>query len=159
MAGADRAKVKGLPAAVTAFFASEEWAVSAIDDAPVPAVRGGFRGENGEWTLDVFWFTDSQELVIYSSLPNPIVDDRRGAVAGYLTFVNFGLPVGNFELSPVTGHLRFKTGVAVLEEDLTEDIVARQVYANVMTTDRYVPGIVQVVWGTDPGAAYAAIDG
>jgi hypothetical protein len=33
------------------------------------------------------------------------------------------------------------------------------VYANVMTMDRYLPGVVQVVWGTEPVEAYAAIDG
>jgi hypothetical protein len=148
-----------MPAVVTAFFAEEEWAVAAIDDSPVPAVRGGYRGENGEWTVDVFWFVDSEQLVVHSGVPRPIPDDRLAAVAGYLTFVNFGLPVGNFELSPLTGDVRFKTGIAAAEGDLTEDLVARQVYANVMITDRYLPGIVQVVWGTDPADAYAAIDG
>jgi len=33
------------------------------------------------------------------------------------------------------------------------------VYSNVLSMDRYLPGIVQVVWGTDPADAYAAIDG
>jgi hypothetical protein len=148
-----------MPKAVSAFFAAESWTVNGLDDAPVAAVRGGYRGESGEWYLDVLWHDDAEQLVVHSCAPKPVPDDRTAAVAGYLTFVNYGLPVGNFELSPVTGDVRFKTGVAIAVSDLTEDIVARQVYANVMTMDRYLPGIVQVVWGTDPADAYAAIDG
>jgi hypothetical protein len=148
-----------MPAAVTAFFTAESWMVNDLDDAPVAAVRGGYRGESGEWYVDVLWHDDVEQLVIHSTAPKPIPEDRTAAVAGYLTFVNYGLPIGNFELSPLTGSVRVKTGLAVGANDLTEDIVARQVYANVMTMDRYLPGIVQVVWGTDPADAYTAIDG
>jgi hypothetical protein len=122
-------------------------------------VRAGFRGESGEWFVDVFWFADVEQLVVLSVAPKPVPEDRCGPVAGYLTFVNYGLPVGNFELSPLTGDLRCKTSVAIAANELTEDLVARQVYANVALMDRYLPGVVQVVWGTDPGDAYAAIDG
>ena len=107
----------------------------------------------------MFWFPVDEQLVVHSQAPKPVPEDRCAPVAGYLTFVNYGLPVGNFELSPLTGDLRCKTSVAIAESDLTEDIVARQVYANVALMDRYLPGVVQVVWGTDPGDAYAAIDG
>ncbi len=147
-----------MPEAVTSFFAAESWAAGELDDAPVPAVRAGFRGESGEWYVDVLWFDDVEQLVVHSVAPKPVPEDRRGPVAGYLTFVNYGLPVGNFELSPVTGDLRCKTSVAVATAAVTEDLVARQVYANVSLMDHYLPGVVQVVWGTDPGDAYAAID-
>jgi len=149
----------GIPEAVVDFFASEDWAVNVLDDAPVPAVRGGFRGDSGEWYVDVLWHDDVEQLVVHSIAPKPVPEDRTGAVAGYLTFVNYGLPVGNFELSPITGDVRFKTGIGIARDELTENIVARQVYANVLSMDRYLPGIVQVVWGTDPADAYAAIDG
>jgi hypothetical protein len=148
-----------MPEAVTAFFASESWTINHLEDAPVAAVRGGYRGESGEWYVDVLWHDDVEQLVIHSTAPKPVAEDRCAAVAGYLTFVNYGLPVGNFELSPITGNVRVKTGLAIASHELTEDIVARQVYANVMTMDRYLPGIVQVVWGTEPADAYAAIDG
>ena len=148
-----------MPDAVTAFFAAESWMVNRLEDAPVVAVRGGYRGDSGEWYVDVLWHDDVQQLVVHSTAPKPVPEDRCAAVAGYLTFVNYGLPVGNFEVSPLIGNVRCKTGVAVAAHELTEDIVARQVYANVMTMDRYLPGIVQVVWGTDPSDAYPAIDG
>jgi hypothetical protein len=75
-----------------------------------------------------------------------------------MTFVNYGMPIGNLELSPVTGDLRYKTGVAVAADELTQDIVARQVYVNVLALDRYLPGVIQVVWGTEPAVAYASIE-
>jgi hypothetical protein len=148
-----------MPEAVTAFFSAEAWMVNQLDDAPVAAVRGGYRGESGEWYVDVLWHDDVEQLVIHSTAPKPIPEDRTAAVAGYLTFVNFGLPIGNFELSPVSGTVRFKTGISIAAPELSEAIVARQIYANVLAMDRYLPGIVQVVWGTEPGDAYAAIDG
>jgi len=151
--------VTQLPKALSAFFETEQWSVEPIDDAPVPAARGGFQGESGEWFVDAFWFPADEQLVVLSVAPKPVPEDRCAPVAGDLTFVNYGLPVGNFELSPLTGDLRCKTSVSIAEADLTEDLVARQVYANVALMDRYLPGVVQVVWGTDPGDAYAAIDG
>lgn len=147
------------PAAVTDFFAAEDWAVSLLgDDAPAPGVRGGFKGDSGEWLVDVLWFDDVEQLVVHSTVARPVPDDRRAAVAGYLTFVNFGRTVGCLELSPITGELRARTSVAVARGELTEDLVARQVYASVLTMDRYLPGVIQVVWGVEPHDAYAAVE-
>lgn len=155
-AGSSRA----IPLAITDFFIAEDWAVSRFDsDAPAPGVRGAFKGDSGEWIVDVMWFDDVEELVVHSTVARPVPDDRRAPVAGYLTFVNFGLTLGSIEVSPVSGELRARTGVAVSQAQLTEDLVARQVYANVLTLDRYLPGVIQVVWGTEPHVAYAAIDG
>jgi hypothetical protein len=151
-------KPETVPAAVTDFFAGEDWEVNVLDDAPAPAVRGGFRGSNGEWFVDVLWFNDVEQLVVHSTVSRPVPDDRRAAVAGYMTFVNYGMPIGNLELSPVTGDLRYKTGVAVAAGELTADMVARQVYVNVLAMNRYLPGVVQVVWGTEPAVAYASIE-
>jgi len=36
--------------------------------------------------------------------------------------------------------------------------MARQVYVNVLALDRYLPGVIQVVWGTEPAVAYASIE-
>jgi hypothetical protein len=148
------------PAAITDFFAAEDWDFALLDDdSPAPGVRAGFRGDSGEWPVDVLWLDDGEQLVVHSTVPREVPDDRRAAVAGYLTFVNFHLAVGSLEMSPVSGELRARTAVAVARDELSEDLVARQVYANVLTLDRYLPGVIQVVWGTEPHEAYAAIAG
>ena len=148
-----------MPSAVSAFFDAERWDVLSIDESPVPGVRGAFRGENGEWFVDVFWFPEFEHLVVLSVATSPVPDESREAVAGYLTFVNFGLPLGNFELSPETGDFRCKTSVSIAEADLTAEIVARHVYANVALMDRYLPGVEQVLDGVDADYAYDAVDG
>ena len=52
-------------------------------------------------------------MLFLTYLPMKVEEDKRAAVAEYLTRANYGLHVGNFEMDMTDGEVRYKTtGVA-----------------------------------------------
>lgn len=70
-------------------------------------------------------------------------------VAEYLTRANYGLPLGNFEMDFSDGEVRFKTSLDVEGEEymLTPAMIKSLVYSNVLTMDRYLAGMMAVIYG------------
>ncbi|MBP8974021.1 MAG: YbjN domain-containing protein, partial [Anaerolineae bacterium] len=71
----------------------------------------------------------------------------RPAVAEFLTRANFGLRIGNFELDYHDGEVRYKTSLDFEDEKLTPALIRNAVYPAVTTMDRYLPGLMKVVYG------------
>jgi len=83
---------------------------------------------------------------------------KRQAVAEFLTRVNFGLFIGNFEMDFSDGELRYKTAIDVQDGQLTQEMIRKLVYSNVMMMDKYLPGIMSIIYaGTAPVEAVATI--
>jgi hypothetical protein len=140
-----------------AHFAAEEWP---FEEAPGrPVLRLGFEGEAGRWVCYAQAKDDVQQFLFYSVAPSPVPEELRGAVAEYLTRVNMHLSVGNFEMDFEDGEVRFRTSIDVEGDRLTAPLVRSLAVANVVTMDRYLPGLAAVVAGTGPAEALAAIDG
>ncbi len=109
---------------------------------------------------------------MYSICPLRIPVDRRSAMAEFLIRANYGLVIGNFEMDYDDGEVRYKTSLDVEEmEDLAgpmdtaEDagptfvLLRHIVYANVAAMDRYLPGILAVLAGSQtPAEAVERID-
>ena len=55
--------------------------------------------------------------------------------------------LGNFELNFDTGEIRYKTSMSVKGNQLTSETLKQLVYPNVLTMDRYLPGIISVISG------------
>ncbi len=66
--------------------------------------------------------------------------------AEYLTRANYGLRIGNFEMDFSDGEVRYKTSIDVKGGNLTPSMVKVIVYANLHTMDRYLPGIMEVIF-------------
>jgi hypothetical protein len=45
------------------------------------------------------------------------------------------------------GEIRYKTSIDVENDKLSDAILRNLVYANLWTTDRYLPGILSVIYG------------
>jgi hypothetical protein len=76
----------------------------------------------------------------YSVCPVVAADDKV-AMAEFLTRANFGLAVGNFEMDWESGAIRCKTSLDIEGTDLNEALVEGLVNANLITTERYMPGL------------------
>ena len=57
-----------------------------------------------------------------------------------------GLWLGNFELDFRDGEIRYKTSLHIGDGLLTVDMLSALLGANVATMDRYMPGIMSVLW-------------
>ena len=93
---------------------------------------------------------DEQKLFFfYSVCPINVPDDKRSPIAEFITRANYGIKIGNFELDFNDGEVRYKTSIDVENDDLTPALISNHVYANIWTMDRYLPGIMSVVYSDE----------
>ena len=85
--------------------------------------------------------------MFYAICPVAAPEDGRLAMAEFLTRVNDGLVIGNFELDFGNGTIRYKTSIDVEGDRLSQALIKRVVYTNVMTMDQYLPDIMIVLEG------------
>ncbi len=58
------------------------------------------------------------------------------------------------------GEVRYKTSIDVEGDELTPALIRQMVYANILTFDKYLPGIMRVMYGdTPPAEIIAEIEG
>ncbi len=136
------------------FFQQDEWTFTQLEDQPI--LRLGFQGESGQWTCYAQAREEQAQFLFYSLCPVKAPEDRRMAVAELLTRANYGMFIGNFELDFSDGEIRYKTSIDVEGGQLTPALVRPLVYASVLMMDRYLPGIMSVIYGgVSPAEAVA----
>lgn len=139
------------------FFESDGWPFHVLDSKT--ALQTAFAGENGRWNCYAQAREEQHQFVFYSVIPVNAPEARRAAVVEFITRVNYGLIIGNFELDYSDGEIRYKSSLDVEGDELTEDLIRNAVYRNVYTTDRYLPGIMSVIYAdADPAEAVARIE-
>jgi hypothetical protein len=137
-------------AAVDAFFASEDWPVAESDP---DVLESAFEGTSTVWPVRIHVFEEDVRAVFVSAFPSMVPDDARAAVGEFCNRANFGLAIGNFELDVDGGEVRFRTSIDAEGTTPTPELVRNAVVANVLTMDRYVPGLLAVLQGADPADA------
>jgi hypothetical protein len=142
---------------LTQFFQQEAWAYAQLETQPALQMR--FQGKNGRWECYAQAREEQAQCVFYSVSPNNVPEDKRPAVAEFLTRANYGLIVGNFEMDWNDGEIRYKTSLDVEGDRLTPALVKQMVYANVLLMDQYLPGLMAVLYGhATPAQAVAQVE-
>jgi len=142
---------------VIRFFQEDGWPYDQPEGTPF--IRLHFQGNNGQWTCLAQVREEQAQFLFYSVCPFKAPEDTRLAVAEFLTRANNGLVLGNFELDFSDGAIRFKTSIGVEGDQLSTALVEQVVRPNVFMMDRYLPGIMQVIYNhTPPAEAIAAIE-
>jgi hypothetical protein len=143
---------------VIGFFTEDDWTFTKLQGQPV--LQMAYQGDNGVWNCYAQAREPQSQFVFYSIYPTPAPEDKRLAMAEFLTRANYGLTIGNFEMDFNDGEIRFKTSIDVEGDLLTTDLIKQLVYANVMMMDHYLPGIQAVMDGEmSPEEAIAQIEG
>ena len=138
------------------FFIAEEWPFSVVENQN--ALQANFQGENGRWACYAIIREDVAQFIFYSVCPVNAPAESCPAIAEFITRANYGLSIGNFELDYSDGEIRYKTGIDVEGDDLSVALVRQLVYANVIMMDRYLPGIMKVIYSNiSPAEAIDAI--
>jgi len=125
------------------FFDEDDWNFVELEGEPV--LQMAFQGENGRYTCYACAFEESEQFVFYSLCPLAVSPEQTLLMAEYLMKANSGLIVGNFELDFTDGEIRYKSSIDVEDEQLTTGLVNNLVYANVLTMDKYLPGIIAII--------------
>ena len=140
------------------FFADEKWQFMAVESEPI--LRIPFQGTNGQWMCYAQAREDQEQFVFYSVCPAVAPEERRGAVAEFLTRANYGLIIGNFEMDFHDGEVRYKTSLDVEGDTLSPALLRSLVYANVAMMDHYLPGVMAVLYGNvSPEEAIEQVEG
>jgi hypothetical protein len=72
--------------------------------------------------------------------------EKRAAAAELFTRINYGLPLGTFEMDFSDGEICYRTGIDVTGGDLASEMVTSLIAATVGTVDRYYPAIMSFLW-------------
>ena len=93
------------------FFRSDDWAFERLADRS--ALRLPFQGRNGKWSCLAHARVTAalEQLLFYSVLPLNVPDEKRHAVAEFITRANYAMAIGNFEMDFSDGEVRFKTSI------------------------------------------------
>lgn len=139
------------------FLTEDDWNFEEIEGRD--ALRMGFQGTDGSWMCIAQAREEQEQFVFYSILPVRVPEDRRSAIAEFLTRANYGMILGNFELDFSDGEVRFKTSIDVEGAELLDALIKPMVYANVSMMNRYYSGILAVAHGgADPAQAVARVE-
>ncbi len=141
--------------AVHAYFESEDWPVVLTEPG---VLETAFEGTGWVWPVRIHVFEEDVRAVFVSAFPSVVPDDLRLAVAEFCNRANFGLAIGNFELDVDGGEVRFRTSIDAEGAMATPELVRNAVVANVLTMDRYVPGLLAVLEGTSPADAVEDVE-
>jgi len=125
------------------FFVEDDWRFEREEQKHILYMR--FRGDSGAWSC--MMRIGGHVVAFYSVADVRVPEDKRGAVGEFINRANYGLPVGNFAMDHSDGEFRFKTSAYVKESAFGVNHMRNLVYINVMTMDRYLPGLMQVIYG------------
>ncbi len=126
------------------FFDQDDWKYEVMEERPI--IRLGFSGKNGSFNCFAQAREQQEQFVFYAMSAINAPEEKRTAIAEFLTRANYGMILGNFEMDFNDGEIRYKTSIDVEGEELTFHLAKQVVYANVMTMDRYFPGIMKVLY-------------
>jgi len=126
----------------------QEWPFQSLD---ATTLKIDIDGKAANWVVLIKALEEIGQLVIYSIAANKAPELRRNAVQEFLTRANFGLRIGNFEFDLDTGEIRFKTSLQFAGETLVPEMIEQCLLINVLTMEKYLPGILQMIF-TDSSA-------
>ncbi|MEH2275721.1 MAG: YbjN domain-containing protein [Nostoc sp.] len=129
------------------FFQEEGWSMLPVEDKTALGTK--LSGENGQWTCLALAKEDEDLFIFYSIYPLTVPLEKRTTVAEFLTRVNYGMLIGNFELDFEDGEVRYKTSINVREDRLSFVLAKHVIYTNIAMMDRYFPSLMQVIQGED----------
>jgi hypothetical protein len=141
---------------VAKFFEEKKW--DFVRDESDGVIHTAHQGKNGDWKCYALARETQQQFAFYSIAPISAPKNRLEAIALFLTSVNYGLILGNFEMDLSDGEIRFKTSIDVGGSELTMALIKHIVLANITMMDKYLPSIKTVIDGTSPEEAIATIE-
>jgi len=151
-------RVLPAPELLWRFLETDGWHPQRLESPSL--FRAGFIGENGQYTCYAQALVDPELFAFYVISPFKVPPDLRPAAAEFLTRVNYGMRVGNFEMDYSDGEVRYKSALLFDGVPLNETLIRNTIYPAVRTMDRYQPGLMRLVYGgATPEQACAEIEG
>ncbi len=144
--------------ALTAYLEEDDWNPVRLENKFV--LKTGFWGKNGRMDCFAQIRVDLEQLLFYAVLPMKTPEEKRPQIAEFITRANYGMRIGNFEMDYRDGEVRYKSALDFENTRLTPDLIKQAIYPAVNTLDRYLPGILGIIYGDKtPLGAIEEIEG
>ena len=128
--------------------------------AEAPAVMVDLRGEQAMYTSRYFVGEEQRTIICSTRCPVMMPKRARRKAMEFITRANFGMMFGAFELNLDDGMMFFRTGCNVADGVPTMEMVCDLPWAGAFAFDRYLPRLLEVVYGKRPvGEAVREADG
>jgi hypothetical protein len=131
--------------AAKAFFDDAGWPYETDDERST--IRAFYGGETISFPVFVSANDEREQLVVYGVLPDAVDEAHRVPVGAFLSALNYGLTIGNFEIDLSDGEVRFRAGIDVEGGALTGPMVRSMAASCVINVDVYAPAIASVASG------------
>ncbi|MCL4872186.1 MAG: YbjN domain-containing protein [Anaerolineae bacterium] len=106
-----------------------------------------FRGRNGETHCFARVRSDLEQVMFYVMCPVKAPESAFASTIEFITRANYGLRIGNFEFDYSDGEIRYKSSLDFEKIELTPQMIKNMIYPAVSTMDRYLPGLMGVMYG------------
>lgn len=112
-------------------------------------VSFGMQGRNCNFNVTIQVREETTQMMIHSQLPVNCPEERRLAMCEFITRVNYGLVLGNWEMDMVDGEVRYKTSIDSNGQELTRDLIQPLLRANLSMANRFSSdkGLMRVMFG------------
>jgi len=87
---------------------------------------------------------DQNIVVFYAASPVRVPEERRLAVAEYITRVNYEVSIGALEMDFNDGEVRYRVGLDYEDTPLSPIQIKNLVQPAIHLMDRYLPGLLKV---------------
>ncbi len=149
---------------VLSFLENRGWEIELDGPSHDDTVRAMLEPPDGPlpWVTLIAIRETAQQVIVYTIRPDDVPESRRRELAEFLTWANYGLAIGNFELDFSDGEVRYKSSVdldgTTLGDEELGQIVDLLLIANLNTFGAYADALEDVLTGTDPRVAALAAE-
>jgi hypothetical protein len=117
------------------------------DSLEQKVIKLGIELENGRCDTFIDVRTEPNQILIFTTLPTNVPQNQRTRIAEFISRANYGLIIGNFELDFNDGQLRYKASYNYDDTfPNSETVFLTNLYATFNMMDRYLPGIMSVIY-------------
>jgi len=132
-----------------------------IRDQPDQVVLSlGIGLENGRCDAYVDMRIQDNQVIVLTVCPTIIPENKRERASEFITRANANLIIGCFDLNFNSGQIRYKSNYIFDEtSEKPEEIFMKHLYTTFNMMDKYLPGIMSVVFGNSlPNDALSQIE-
>lgn len=121
------------------------WFPQQLDDKYIYSMS--YNGKNGTLRCYAQVRVDLEQFVFYVVAPVKVPPASLAIASEYITRANYGMRIGNFELDYSDGEVRYKSSFDFEGGTLNPEFIKHAIYPAVETLDRYLPGLLGVIYG------------
>jgi hypothetical protein len=143
--------------AIREYLTELDWDFQVDEDAHAAELE--YAGSWGVWDVVLLDRVDHRQTVVYSFVPVEVREDQLALAFELVSRINYGLTLVTFEVSPESGLLRCRTGVAWGKGPPSKDQIGTALQLNLYAVDRYLRAFhLALTEGMEPVAAVSFID-